>query len=70
MPRLSVSPLLAAVLMAWCAPLPGQTVHTGPAIGAPIPGFAATDQNGRLQTFESLRGPHGLSLLFVRSADW
>jgi hypothetical protein len=28
------------------------------------------DQDGRLRTFESLRGPKGLILLFFRSADW
>ena len=47
-----------------------QNVRTGPAIGARIPVFAAVDQNGRRQTFETLRGPKGLVLLFVRSADW
>jgi hypothetical protein len=39
-------------------------------VGTRIPAFQAVDQNGRPQTFESLRGPHGLALLFVRSADW
>ena len=47
-----------------------QNVRTGPAIGARIPVFEAVDQNGRRQTFETLRGPKGLVLLFVRSADW
>jgi hypothetical protein len=47
-----------------------QNLKTGPAIGARIPEFTALDQNGKRQTFESLRGPHGLALLFVRSADW
>ena len=43
---------------------------TGPAIGSRIPDFEATAQDGRRQTFETLRGPKGLVLLFVRSADW
>ncbi len=51
-------------------PAVDQNVKTGPAVGARIPEFAAVDQNGKRQTFESLRGPHGLALLFVRSADW
>jgi hypothetical protein len=45
-------------------------VKTGPAIGSTIPAFEAIDQNGVRQTFQSLKGPHGLALVFVRSADW
>ncbi len=53
-------------------PLPELDANpkTGPAVGSRIPAFEATDQNGRRQTFETLRGPKGLVLLFVRSADW
>ena len=43
---------------------------TGPAVGQKIPPFEAVDQNGKRQTFESLKGPNGLLLLFHRSADW
>jgi hypothetical protein len=52
--------------------LPGldQNVKTGPAVGSKIPPFEAVDQSGRRRTFETLRGPKGLALLFVRSADW
>ena len=46
------------------------TLRTGPGIGARIPNFTASDQNGQQQTFASLRGPKGLVLMFVRSADW
>ena len=42
----------------------------GPAIGQPLPPFELPDQQGRAQTFESLRGPQGLVLVFFRSADW
>jgi hypothetical protein len=42
----------------------------GIAVGEKIPAFEAVDQFGRTQTFESLVGPKGLVLLFVRSADW
>lgn len=42
----------------------------GPAIGHRIPALEAVDQDGRPRTFESLRGPKGLALLFFRSADW
>jgi hypothetical protein len=52
--------------------LPGldQNPKTGPAVGSKIPPFEAVDQSGQRQTFETLRGPKGLALLFVRSADW
>jgi len=73
--------LLASVLAsgAWAAddkprlnPLPKQDENaaTGPAVGARIPEFETADQDGRPRTFRSLCGPHGLVLMFVRSADW
>jgi len=43
---------------------------TGPAVGARIPAISALDHTGKTQTFDSLRGPNGLVLEFVRSADW
>lgn len=46
------------------APIPGVKV------GDTIPSIATVDQFGHPQTFESLRGKHGLLLLFSRSADW
>lgn len=42
----------------------------GPKVGAPAPAFRAPDQSGVQRDFASLRGPKGLFLLFVRSADW
>ena len=45
-------------------------IHTGPEVGQKIPAFEAADQNGKLQTLETLRGAKGLVLLFIRSADW
>ncbi len=63
---------LAAAQPARLRPLPDldKNVKTGPAVGSPIPAFRAMDQNGREQTFETLRGEKGLVLLFFRSADW
>ena len=49
---------------------PAAPVSTGPEIGEKIPSFAALDQDGKEQTFESLRGPKGLLLLIHRTADW
>ncbi len=49
---------------------PAAPVGTGPEIGEKIPSFTTRDQDGKQQTFESLRGPKGLLLLIHRSADW
>ena len=43
---------------------------TGPAVGEKIPPFRAPDQNGRMQDFNSIKGPKGAALYFLRSADW
>jgi len=42
----------------------------GPQVGDRAPGFSLPDQNGQLQTLESVRGPNGSLILFHRSADW
>jgi peroxiredoxin len=49
---------------------PPSPLEVGPAVGEVAPRFEARDQTGRLRTFEDLRGPSGLVLLFFRSADW
>ncbi len=64
--RLAILALVAGGVAMAQSPVP----KTGPEIGQKIPAFEATDQNGKVQTLESLRGPKGLLLLFVRSADW
>jgi peroxiredoxin len=38
--------------------------------GQKIPTFELKDQAGKSQTFDSLKGPNGLLLIFSRSADW
>jgi hypothetical protein len=58
------------LMAAACASAQPPAVATGPAVGSRIPAFEATDQTGKIQTFETLRGPNGLVLEFVRSADW
>jgi hypothetical protein len=42
----------------------------GPQVGERVPDFNLRDQNGRLQTLQSIMGPKGAMLVFVRSADW
>jgi hypothetical protein len=43
---------------------------TGPEVGQKIPYFHALDQSGKLQDFNSVRGPKGAMIVFLRSADW
>jgi cytochrome oxidase Cu insertion factor (SCO1/SenC/PrrC family) len=42
----------------------------GPQVGARVPDFTLTDQQGRARTLTSLLGSRGLMLVFFRSADW
>jgi hypothetical protein len=42
----------------------------GPQVGARVPDFSLTDQNGQLHTLRSVMGPKGAMLVFFRSADW
>ena len=42
----------------------------GPQVGARVPDFTLTDQQGRSHTLTSLLEPRGLMLVFFRSADW
>jgi hypothetical protein len=44
--------------------------QSGPEPGERIPEFALPDQTGRVRSFADLTGPHGLLLVFHRSADW
>jgi hypothetical protein len=43
---------------------------TGPEPGERIPDFVLPDQNGVPRSLANLSGPHGLLLVFHRSADW
>lgn len=51
-------------------PLEFRNLKTGPAVGAHIPPLDVTDSAGVHQNFDTLKGPKGLVLLFVRSAAW
>ncbi len=42
----------------------------GPKEGETIPVFRARDQFGRWQTLETIAGPAGALIAFMRSADW
>ena len=42
----------------------------GPQVGERVPDFALRDQTGKTQTLQSIMGPKGAMLVFIRSADW
>lgn len=48
----------------------GPFTPRGPAVGERLPAFELADQAGVLRSFDSLRGPRGLVLVFFQSADW
>ena len=46
-------------------------IHSlGPQVGEQVPKFSLPDQNGQIQTLNSIMGPNGAMLLFHRSAGW
>ena len=42
----------------------------GPQVGTRVPDFSLPDQNGKTWTRQSIMGPKGAMLVFLRSADW
>ncbi len=42
----------------------------GPRVGQQVPAFSLKDQTGTVQTLQSVMGPKGAMLVFLRSADW
>ena len=42
----------------------------GPQVGERVPDFGLKDQTGKTQTLQSIMGPKGAMLVFIRSADW
>jgi len=49
---------------------PIEVASLGPQIGEQVPDFSLPDQNGEIWTRQSIMGPQGAMLVFVRSADW
>jgi len=42
----------------------------GPQVGEQVPDFSLPDQNGEIRTRQSIMGPNGAMLVFMRSANW
>lgn len=77
MSGLTFRPLLAAigltllVALAPVAPAGAADAELGPIVGAKIPhDLSSTDADGEARKFDSLVGPKGLVVFFVRSVDW
>lgn len=80
--RVLFAALLAALLASsyGAGPAAGQGTQTGrqkidlsklgPQVGQHVPAFSLPDQNGRVRTLQSIMGPRGAMIVFVRSADW
>ena len=47
-----------------------DVTRLGPQVGQRVPDFSLPDQTGRARTLESIMGPRGAMLVFLRSADW
>lgn len=64
----------AAAIMAFAAAAafaPAAAGELGPKVGAAIPhDLTATDATGAARSFDTLVGPKGMALFFVRSVDW
>lgn len=64
---------LLAILFAQ-APVQAQELldlsGLGPQVGERVPDFSLQDQSGSVRTLQSIMGPNGAMLVFVRSADW
>jgi hypothetical protein len=42
----------------------------GPQVGERVQDFSLPDQGGRIRTLQSIMGPRGAMVVFLRSADW
>ena len=42
----------------------------GPQVGERVPDFSLQDQHGKTWTLQSIMGPKGAMLVFLRSAEW
>ena len=78
--------LPSLLMLMWCgsvgalisearqSPSPARTridvSKLGPQVGERVPDFSLRDQSGKTRTLQSIMGPKGAMLVFIRSADW
>ena len=80
MKRLALLAALGLAALVMQTPEAGQTPSStrsridvstlGPQVGQRVPDFTLKDQDGKVWTRQSIMGPKGAMLVFVRSADW
>jgi len=47
-----------------------DVARLGPQVGERVPDFSLNDQDGAIRNLNSILGPKGAMLVFIRSADW
>ena len=65
--------ILAGLLVRMPAIAQRQKINVsklGPQVGEHVPDFSLKDQTGKVWTLQSIMGPKGAMLVFIRSADW
>ena len=73
MKKFIISVIAATSASILVAQSPGQKIDLsklGPQVGERVPDFSLKDQNGKLWTLQSVMGPKGAMIVFIRSADW
>jgi hypothetical protein len=82
MKSLSLTSLAVLLAVTWADPAAGGQVPAqparqkidvsklGPQVGERVPDFSLRDQTGRVRNLQSIMGPRGAMLVFLRSADW
>ena len=73
--RHSLALLMAAVVLTLDAHAQGARTRVdvsklGPQVSERVPDFSLPDQSGRVRNLQSIMGPRGAMLVFLRSADW
>ena len=62
--------IVFALLIGQTSPQKIEVSKLGPQVGEQVPDFSLKDQNGKTWTLQSIMGPKGAMLVFLRSADW
>ena len=76
--KLMVAVMATSIVgLTWMACAPSTPERTrvdvaalGPQVGEQVPDFSLPDQNGEIRTRQSIMGPNGAMLVFMRSANW
>ena len=70
MKLLTYVPIILALFGVQTTPQKIDVSKLGPQVGERVPDFNLKDQNGKAWTLQSVIGPKGAMLVFLRSADW